>query len=127
LRWGYDFYRIDRREFLEKTICDIVDKIEKIDNMLGPEPENIEKGKSPERREQIRSYIAERKQFAGALAEYEAELAELQPSEKKDSKSEVIINDVLYAGVKVIIHEFEELASDTIKGPLVLDENLIKL
>ncbi|MDD3127503.1 MAG: FapA family protein, partial [Candidatus Izemoplasmatales bacterium] len=112
LRAGYDFYRIDRREFLEKTICDIVDKIEKIDNMLGPEPENIEKGKSPERREQIRSYIAERKQFAGALAEYEAELAELQPSEKKDSKSEVIINDVLYAGVKVIIHEFEELASD---------------
>ena len=127
LRAGYDFYRADRREFLEKTICGIMDKIEKIDNMLGPEPENIEKGKSPERKEQIRSYIAEKKQFAGALEEYETELAELQPSEKKDSKSEIIINDILYAGVRVIIHEFEELASDPIKGPIVLDENLIKL
>lgn len=127
LRAGYDFYRADRREFLEKTICDIMDKIEAIDNMLGPDPENVEKGKSPERKEQIRTYIAERKQFADALAEYEAELAELQPPEKKDSKSEIIINDVLYPGVKVIIHEFEELASDTLKGPLVIDENLIKL
>lgn len=127
LRTGYDFYRADRREFLEKTIADISSKIGNIDNMLGPEPETLEKGKSLERKEQIRSYIAERKQFEAALKEYETELAALQPPEKKDSKSEIIINDVLYPGVKVIIHEFEELASDTIKGPLVLDENLIKL
>ena len=127
LRAGYDFYSADRKELLEKTIDEIKSKIEKIDNMLGPEQHNLEKGKSLERKDQIRSYLAEKEQFCRALKEYEEELSELQPAEKKSSKSQIIINDILYDGVKVVIHEFEEFTLNTLKGPLILDEKLIKL
>jgi uncharacterized protein (DUF342 family) len=128
LKTGYDFYKAEKKEFLEKHIAEINKRLDYLNNMTGPAPASaLSHSKLPERKHQIQRYIKEKRECLATLESYKNEFKSLEPSNSENSYSAIIVQKVLYKGVRLIIHNLEELVFETINGPLKLDENYIKL
>ncbi len=128
LKTGHDFYRTDRIQLLKSHIKEVAHTIEHITLMLGPRNGNADlAGISPEKRKQIQSMMTEREHLQNALAGYKKELEDLSRLSESKENSKIIINDILYKGVRLIVNNLEELSFEHLKGPLTLDDKLIHL
>lgn len=128
LKAGFDFFRTDMIDALEKNIRQIESRIKEIDRMLGPgqgktDPEDM----SEKRKEKTESLSKEKKNLIASMEEYKDQIRKLSRPREPKTPPKIIINDILYKGVRLIVDDLEELSFEEIKGPMILDENLIQL
>jgi uncharacterized protein (DUF342 family) len=126
LKAGFDFFRTDMIDALEKNIRQIEDRIREIDRMLGPD-QTISDSIPEKRKEKAEQFSKEKKNLLASLEEYKEQIRKLSKPRHPKTPPQIIINDVLYKGVRLIVDNLEELSFEEIKGPMVLDENFIQL
>jgi CheY-like chemotaxis protein len=128
LKTGYDFFRTDMIDALEKNTREIEGRLKEIDRMLGPGQEAVATEEmSEKRKEKTEAMIREKKNLQTSLDEYKEQIKKLSRPRTPKSAPQIVINDVLYKGVRLIVDDMQELSFEEIKGPMTLDENFIQL
>lgn len=129
LKTGSNYYQIDRRKMLEKNIKDIDARSSHIDSMLGPYSEDIGKSLTLTDKKQKKVYdlFSERNHLQASREGFVRELEKINALPEKKSDTKVIIDEILYKGVRLEVNDSQELVSENIKGPITIDKKLIQL
>jgi CheY-like chemotaxis protein len=127
LKTGMDCHRGDKLAFLEAKAADLKKQLDHIRIMLGPAADNTGDEALEKMSKRARELALEKRALDSELADITYAIGKLGSAPEINPHSKIVVNELICKGVRLQVGDASELVGDSIRGPVTIDRDLIRV